>query len=771
LSKIFNFGEKLLQIMIQKFNSIFALAILLGGNMVFAQQYNYPKFQNDDDAINLSIIGYNDPKYITQNKKLELGVILPESVQQRVFNFVNKISGKEMINPYLEWELKVTAYFKNESSDEVIAIDGFYTQEYSTWEANGIPVKNKTDFISNEEYKNLGGYNLESNAFPFRIRFSPPKTGKWTCVVKIVTPKLQAQSKIIDFEVVPGGKEPIKIDKDGRFFERNNQPYYPIGCNITWPSTTISTDPELYSYFDYTINGVKYIQDEGYRPNYVVPRVYKKYQERLNLLADNGVNYMRLIMAPISCEIEWEELGNYTQRLHMAQEMDKLFEWAESRDVIMHLSTQLQMTFQKFGPQSYYSKWVWDDQINEQHFCYYNLLKGMPSQNFLINEDAKKYYKQRLRYIVARWGYSSSLGVYEFIAEANQIGNNESTDASGAHTYSIDAKPFEKWHYEMGEFMNNQYNGKNHIITTTYAGHKAKNDYTFASPNLTMMCSNLYDFGSPNFFSHLASISYKVLNDELLGESYTSIDQKMNAYHKPFMLTEFDALDSQCDKDKIDVIRAQWQSIFSGINGSLSWIMWHMPETFHHFEKMNSWTTTHLNLGANWHPGASERLADGSWGYRKNYYKSMDGWFTPKNSVIQRYRKADISYLRSGDKKSAFGVISNKTFNILSASNCCDSLFKFTNDQGKEIKEGDLGGLWYLPPSLRKAQSVSTNTEKLKLEGMEAGVYDIFYYKLNDLKKPFLQTKENARNGVALDVTLEASINEYLILFYAVKRK
>ena len=754
--------------MIQKL--YFILLLLFISNTIDGQSYNYPRFQSNN-PIFVSILGYSDPSYIIQNKKLEMGLVIPESVQQRVFNFVNKIGGKEMINPYLEWELKVTAFFKHESSNEVITIDGFYTQEYSTWEADGIPVKNKTDLISNEEYKNLGGYNLESNPFPFRIRFSPPKTGKWTCSIKIVTPKLQTESEAIDFEVIPGGNEPIVIDKNGRFFERNNEPFYPIGCNITWPLTTPSTDPELYSYFDYTMNGIKYLQDEGCRPNYVVPRVYRKYQERLNLLADNGVNYMRLIMAPISCEIEWEELGNYTQRLHMAQEMDKLFSWAESRDVIMHLSTQLQMTFQNFGPQSYYSKWVWDDQINEQHFCYYDLLKGLPAQNFLINEEAKKYYKQRLRYIVARWGYSSSLGVYEFIAEANQIGNNESTDASGAHTYSVDAKPFEKWHHEMGAYVNSQYNGKSHIITTTYAGYKANNDYTFASPDLTMMASNLYDFGSPNFFNHLADISRKVLNDELSTVSYTANAQKVNANRKPFMLTEFDALDSQCDEDKIDVIRAQWQSIFSGVNGSLSWIMWRMPETFHHFDKMNSWTSTHLKQNTNWHPGASEQMNDGSWGYRKNYYKSMDGWFTPKNSLIQRYRKADISYLRSGDKKSAFGVISNKTYNTLSASNCSDSLYLFTNEQGKEIKEGENGGAWYLPPSLRVAQKVSTSTEKLKLEGMEPGKYDIYYYHLNDQKNPFLQTKANARNGVELDVVLNPTKEEYLILFYAVKRK
>ncbi len=754
--------------MIQKFYFIL-LILLCISDYAKGQTYNYPRFQSNN-AVYVSILGYSDPSYVVQNEKLELGLMIPESIQQRVFNFVNKIGGKEKINPYLEWELKVTAFFKHESSDEVIAIDGFYTQEYSIWEADGIPVKNKSDFITNEEYKNLGGYNLESNPFPFRIRFSPPKAGKWTCSIKIITPKFQTESEVVDFEVISGGRGPIIIDKNGRFFERKNEPFYPIGCNVTWPMTTTSTDPELFAYFDYNINGVNYIMDEGYRPNYAAPRVYKKYQERLNLLANNGVNYMRLIMAPTSCEIEWEELGNYTQRLHMAQEMDKLFTWAESRDVILHLSTQLQMTFQNFGPQSYYTKWVWDDQINEQHFCYYDLLNGLPAQNFLINEDAKKYYKQRLRYIMARWGYSSNLGVYEFIAEANQIGNNESTDASGAHTYSVDAKPFEKWHHEMGAFMNSHYNGKSHIITTTYAGAKAINDYTFASPDLTLMCSNLYDYASPSFFNHHANISRKVLNDELLNESYTSTDQKTNAFHKPFLLAEFDALDSQCDKDKIEVIRAQWQSIFSGVSGSLSWIMWRMPETFHHFEKMNSWTATQLKQNTNWHPGSSERMEDGSWGYRKNYYKSMDGWFTPKNSLLPRYRKADVSYLRSGDKKSAFGVISNKTYNILSASDCCDSLYKFTNEQGKLIKESENGGHYYLPPSLRVAQKINTSVEKLKLEGMEPGKYDVYYYHLNDQKNHFHQTKANARNGVELDVVLNPTKEEYLILFYAVKR-
>jgi hypothetical protein len=734
------------------------------------QRYVFEKRKNDRNEISFALLNYANPISITQNKKLELGIQLPNELQKKIDNYVRKSRSGDKVNPYLEWELRVYAVFKHEQSGEEITIDGFYTQEYTTWSADKIPLANNTMYLSNEIYATLGGYHQQTTDYPFRIRFSPTKQGKWSCTINAKASKFSFVSATEIFEVAPSNYTFISIDKNNRFFEKNNKSFMPIGCNVVWPTTTEQTDPELFAYMNQEINGVNYIADEGYRTTFPIPRVYEKYREHLNLLCDNGVNNLRLIMSPVSTDIEWEELGNYTNRLQMAQEMDQIFELAENRGVLLHLCLQAQMIYQNHGPANYYANYAWNGEMHGVHFCYYNLLNGKNAQYFLEHEESKKYYKQRLRYILSRWGYSHSLSVLDLVGEINQIGNNETTDASGENTYTANPKIYEAWQQEMAAYLKTLYYGKNHYISTTYAGRKAINDNTFASPDMEIMGSNLYDFGATNFFTHIASFSKAILNDDS-ETSYTSLDGKKNVLRKPFMLMEFDAIDVRCDQDKVDGMRAQWQVLFSGVNGSFSWMLWAMPSTFHHYGKMNTWMNTHFLAGKDWHPGASERKADGSWVYNKAYFMSMDGWFLPPRALQKRNKKADVSYLRSGDKKTAFGVISNKTYNIYAVSDCIDSLYNFKDKNGNAYKENNGQGNWYVPPSLRVAENINTLNEKLRLEGMEKGEYDIYYYTIDNQTVPFATSNDSSSNGVDLNVVLKANAKEYLILFKAVKRE
>src|SRR5690606_1745012 len=43
------------------------------------------------------------------------------------------------------------------------------------------------------------------------------------------------------------------------------------------------------------------------------------------------------------------------------------------------------------------------------------------SADFFVNADAKAKYKDRLRYFVARWGYSASIGAWEFFNEVDNV--------------------------------------------------------------------------------------------------------------------------------------------------------------------------------------------------------------------------------------------------------------------------------------------------------------------------------------------------------------
>lgn len=78
---------------------------------------------------------------------------------------------------------------------------------------------------------------------------------------------------------------------------------------------------------------------------------------------------------------------------------------------------------------------------------------------FFTTKEAKDRYRNRLRYIVARWGYSTSVAMWEFF---NEIDNIQFQDADNP----IPAKAIVDWHAEMSAYLRS-IDPYGHIITTS----------------------------------------------------------------------------------------------------------------------------------------------------------------------------------------------------------------------------------------------------------------------------------------------------------------
>ena len=63
-------------------------------------------------------------------------------------------------------------------------------------------------------------------------------------------------------------------------------------------------------------------------------------------LAYTGANYFRYIISPWQTEIEFEELGNYSDRLPNAWEFDQILEHANELDLKLHLNLVVQEELQ-----------------------------------------------------------------------------------------------------------------------------------------------------------------------------------------------------------------------------------------------------------------------------------------------------------------------------------------------------------------------------------------------------------------------------------------
>lgn len=735
---------------------IFGVLALFSGFELWAQGF-VPAVNTFSDevaapyplSVEASILNYQPEEEVLKLEKLEIGVRLPVEINYKVENFVAGIraDSSELINPYLEWELKVQAVFFHENGLDSIVVDGFYTKRFRPYMVKSLPVPRDGESYADEEYNALGGWNEIYRDFPFRIRFAPPETGRWRYVVRITTPHHDLYSAESYFSVIESGnKGYLKVNRNQRFLELGGTSFYPVGMNAPWPASHPEFDPELYQYHTSVSQGKTYYRPELYRTGVAVPRVYQTYKEVLGKMNDAGVNYFRTIMTPVSTEIEWEKLGDYTQRLSQAQEMDEILELAEERNMYIHWDMASHFTF-KYNVYSI-AYWDWIDNDGTPSYAYKSALNLDHPTDFFKSEEARKYYKQRLRYILARWGYSTHIGVFELICEISNIGSE--LDDNDAY-YHAHHQVYEDWQAEMGAYIKSQYNGKVHLLTASYSGEKHTDDATFfKSATYDVMTSNIYDFGEPDFSSFFTKyISRRFLNEspdnskenvytmECTGEGK---DQQCAWNVKPMIFSETDPIQvlRNCEQSTVELNRSLWQSIFSGLAASLSWTSWQFTGNYAIYGQMNAFMAD-IDLGnGNWHPGASRLVEDDSlkrWEFEPSYAAAMNA----------AESKADIAYLRSGDLTSAIGVLSNKTYNIYNADSCLA-----------------------IPVSLehlKERQTVFPAKERLKIKGMKKGNYKIEYFLPGNQQEAIFVSYQR---GTSLEIDLpylSATREGYVVLF------
>jgi hypothetical protein len=720
--------------------------------------------QNADSVLDLSILSHKigDPIFCFQ--KVEIGIPLPEDIRQKVDYFVKGTADpSKQLNPYLEWELRVVAEFVNlKNPTETITIDGFYMKEFASWMLDSLPQPKNGDDYTREEYAKIGGYREIESPYDFRIRFAPPSVGDWKVLVKIF-PK---GDEVISFPEMIFSTEQgyndgnIHVSSNQRFLAKGGQTFYPLGGNLPWPETDTVSDPKLYNYLCYTDKGINkyYRSNEGYRSNYAVPRVYENYKNTMSQLADNGANYLRTIMYPTATEIEWEDLGNYTKRLHMAQEMDDILSHAEEVGIYLQWDLQTHFSFQ-FSEKAYYRTWAWDSKMNDQIFAYRKLIDSDDPVMFLQNEEAKKYYKQRLRYIIARWGYSTNIAAWELFCEITNVGSPKA-DNNDFYMQGDNYKIYRDWQIEMANYIKSMYYGKVHLVTASFGGPKNWKDDTFHDPAFDIMTSNIYDFGAPDFSSFWNnSVSKHYLHDvedqKAFFESYTTQSNRFGTdtyqIRKPMIYSETDPIEAMCDATIIEVRRFLYQSLFSGLAGSLSWDLRFHPKYYSTLKVMSNLVEKMELDTQSWHPGAIENR-NGNWTYSSDMAEKMNPKKRFKGLSGQKTSLSDVAFLRSADRNFAIGVVSNKTVNVKTVSDCYP-----TNAWPADYE------------SLNQQEIVSLKTDGPLIPGMNRGKYDFQYFLLSDLNTPVGISSDRGPD-LSMDFSLQANDSDFVIVFLANKK-
>ncbi len=277
-------------------------------------------------------------------------------------------------------------------------------------------------------------------------------------------------------------------------------------------------------------------------------------QDILEKMAAHGENWNRWWLSRGGLGLEWESrLGWYRQA--QAAKLDWLLEDAPRLGMYYMLCLDTHQDFREEG-------WL----VNP-----YNAAQGGPCKTageWFTNEEAKAFYRKRLRYTVARWGYSPHVLCWEF--------GNEFEGWADAKQETIIG-----WHREMAPLLA-ALDPYDHLITTSWWS-KTGPEACWRIPELDLVQTHSY--------------ANNDLNTALEARAFCLT--QWEGFQKPHLFAEFGIRSHNFDPEADPTGRAlhntAWAALASGGCGApMPW--WHEnyiepKNLYFHFQALRSFVT------------------------------------------------------------------------------------------------------------------------------------------------------------------------------------
>ena len=338
-------------------------------------------------------------------------------------------------------------------------------------------------------------------------------------------------------------------------------------------------------------------------------------------MAANNANFIRLWQCAWGLGIEWsgtpyEGLKKYSQVNSFYT--DKLLDECKAKDIYMMLCINHHgMVSSTVNPN-------WNENP-------YKSTNGGPCVNtwdYFINATAKALHKNRLRYIVARWGYSRNIMSWELFNEV------EWTDQFS--TYKTQIKD---WHQEMAQYLKEK-DPLKHLVTTSYA-HDDQDPATWNLPEM--------DFTQTHYYNSAANVETVLVG---------GIKNYLANFNKPTYTGEFGINASSSNLSTIDpngthIHNSVWATLFGGGMGAGSswwWDTYIEPRNLYTHYKAPAIVVSQLPLASqNYKPtsgtvtggGAADLVVSPGSGWGKppaaNFTIDASGNMTPAASGLSTY--------------------------------------------------------------------------------------------------------------------------------------
>ena len=248
------------------------------------------------------------------------------------------------------------------------------------------------------------------------VRYTPQTKGQLTYFLRYVQPGMESVSQSYTLTVEDGnGHGFLHTADDWTLRYDDGTPFRGIGENICWESRA-SDDSKYF----------KTLHEQHERFNY--PAMLPKF-------AENGGNFTRIWMCSWNFPID--KKNNFNNPRYEA------CDGPINPSAVMRLDETVVLC-EKLGIKIMLCIGAGEARTNGE---------------FFISEEAKAAHRNRLRYIVARWGYSEAIAMWEFF---NEIDNIQYHDRNNP----IPAKDIVNWHAHMARYIKS-IDAYKHIVTTS----------------------------------------------------------------------------------------------------------------------------------------------------------------------------------------------------------------------------------------------------------------------------------------------------------------
>ena len=342
----------------------------------------------------------------------------------------------------------------------------------------------------------------------WRVRFSPTEVGIYRYSLTFKDSGGTSLAATGSFTAIASEDPGFIRRQAGKNYLRfdSNAPYIPVGENLCWAVSGLGE--------------------------------FKTYLDKLAL---NRANMIRVWLCNWGIELEWQNgsgpgyagLKRYAQ--NHAYELDWLLEYCATRGIYLEICI------------NYHGQFVADSEWAANP---YNSLNGGPcttSGAFFSNAAAKAVYKNKLRYLVARYGYSKNVMAWELFNEMNLIDNY---DANQAITAS--------WCGEMAAYLKSV-DANRHLVS---------NSYTMGNGDAVVWNNDAIDFTQTHTYDRRPDL------EKPMAEACAAL---LAAHGKPFLSGEFgiryeNDLTAVDDPNGTSFRNTLWASAFNGSMGAgMSW--------------------------------------------------------------------------------------------------------------------------------------------------------------------------------------------------------